>query len=442
MIGYYIIMRMKRFFLGFKSPWKIVLHLIFLFTAWAYGRLFAELTNKASNGVLDSVSPEFLINFALLFIAGITIIRMIVPTYKPQKQVLPTYYPISKWQRYCLSVVSDFQTSYFFYIALFVVISFWNLEYSKLTFLFTGFSILLSAHLVRRMFHYYIDFKLNAFSYVYFAITTLIFTVVVLNIDFFLHYLQYVSILVPILLFFVGYFLECQVIENKNVELTTSSSKGNYLFKLLVNSNKARLPLIVGLLVKLFILVIDLVMFKSKGKHIFDGQLVYWMFASPLIVFTYIFNNTWGFWKNIWLNYELRSGKYSDMINFNLRLLFIPLTIDVLITLPILLFSWHNYQFILLFYFTSLVFLICTSFVWSLLFPMAIKSTFQMKGSSSFVSSFVTMIAVILLSVIKIYNWFYILIPIYLIASFVAYKLAIDLYKDKKYLITNKLMKE
>lgn len=435
-------MRMKRFFLGFKSPWKIVLHLIFLFTAWAYGGLFAELTNKASNGVLDSVSPEFLINFALLFIAGITIIRMIVPTYKPQKQVLPTYYPISKWQRYCLSVVSDFQTSYFFYIALFVVISFWNLEYSKLTFLFTGFSILLSAHLVRRMFHYYIDFKLNAFSYVYFAITTLIFTVVVLNIDFFLHYLQYVSILVPILLFFVGYFLECQVIENKNVELTTSSSKGNYLFKLLVNSNKARLPLIVGLLVKLFILVIDLVMFKSKGKHIFDGQLVYWMFASPLLVFTYIFNNTWGFWKNIWLNYELRSGKYSDMINFNLRLLFIPLTIDVLITLPILLFSWHNYQFILLFYFTSLVFLTCTSFVWSLLFPMAIKSTFQMKSSSSFVSSTVTMIAVILLSVIKIYNWFYILIPIYLIASFVAYKLAIDLYKDKKYLITNKLMKE
>jgi hypothetical protein len=54
MIGYYIIMRMKRFFLGFKNPWKIVLHLIFLLTAWGYGRLFAELTNKASYGELDS----------------------------------------------------------------------------------------------------------------------------------------------------------------------------------------------------------------------------------------------------------------------------------------------------------------------------------------------------------------------------------------------------
>lgn len=442
MIAYYIIMRMKRFFLGFKSPWKIVLHLIFLFTAWGYGRLFAELTNKASYGELDSVSPEILINFAFLFIASITIIRMLMPTYKPQRQVLPKYYPLSKWQRYCLSVVSDFQTSYFFYISLFVVNSFWHLEFSKFTFLFSGFSILLSAHLVRRMFHYFIDNKLKAFSYVYIAIIALILSVTILNIDFFLHYIKSASILVPILLFFVGYLLECQVIENKNIELSTSSSKGNYFFKLLVNSNKARLPLIVGVIFKLFILIIDLVMFKSKGKHIFDGQLVYWMFASPLIVFTYIFNNTWGFWKNIWLNYELRSGKYSDMIKFNLRLLFIPLTIDVLVTFPILMFSWHNYQFVILFYFVSLTFLICTSFVWSLLFPIAIKSTFQMKGSSSFVSSTVTMAAVILLSVIKINNWFYILIPMYLIVSFLAYKLAIDLYKNKKYLIANKLMKE
>lgn len=435
-------MRMKRFFLGIKSPWKIVLHLIFLFTAWGYGRLFAELTNKASNGVLDSVSPEFLINFALLFIASITIIRMLIPTYKPQKQVFPKYYPLSKWQRYCLSIVSDFLTPYFFYITLFIATSYWDLEYSKFAFLFSSFSILLSSHLIRRMFHYLIDYKLKAFGYFYYAITAIMLSLLILNFDFLMHYPNYASLLIPILFFFVGYFLECQVVENKNIDLSTSSSKGNYLFKLLVNSNKARLPLIVGLLVKLFILVIDLVMFKSKGKHIFDGQLVYWMFASPLIVFTYIFNNTWGFWKNIWLNYELRSGKYSDMIKFNLRLLFIPLTIDVLITLPILLFSWHNYQFLSLFYFTSLVFLICTSFVWSLLFPIAIKSTFQMKGSSSFVSSIVTMIAVILLSVIKINNWFYILIPIYLIASFVAYKLAIDLYKDKKYMITNKLMKE
>ena len=435
-------MRMKRLFLGFKNPWKIVLHLIFLLTAWGYGRLFAELTNKANYGELDSVSPEILINFVLLFITGITIIRMLIPTYKPQKQILPKFYPLSKWQRYCLSVVSDFQTSYFFYITLFIATNYWYLEYSNFTFLFSGVSILLSAHLVRRMFHYFIDYKLKVISYVYYAITALILSLLILNFDFFLHYLNYASLLITILLFFVGYSLECQVVENKNIELSTSSGKGNYLFKLIVNSSKARLPLIVGISAKLFILVIDLVILKIKGKHIFEGQLVYWLFASPLIVFTYIFNNTWGFWKNIWLNYELRSGKYSDMIKFNLRLLFIPLIIDVLITLPIILFSWQNYQFILLFYFTSLVFLICTSFVWSLLFPIAIKSTFQVKGSSSFVSSIVTMVAVILLSVIKINNWFYLLIPIYLIVSFFAYKLAIDIYKEKKYLITNKLMKE
>ena len=442
MIEYFIMMRMKRFFLGFRNPWRIVLHLVFLLTSWGYGRLFAEITNKASYGELNSVSPEILINFALIIIASITIIRMLLPTYKLQKLVLPKFYPLSKWQRYCLSVVSDFQSAYFFYIAMFVVTNFWFLEYSKVTFLFSGFSVLLSAHLLRRKIHYLIESKLKAFGYVYFAITIAIISVLILNYDFFLHHFKYTSILVPILFFIIGYLLECQVVENKNIELLTSSSKGHYLFKLLVNSTKARLPLVVGLIIKLLLLILDLVLFKTTGKHIFDGQLVYWMIVSPLIVFTYIFNNTWAFWKNIWLNYELRSGKYIDMIKFNLRLLFIPLAIDALITLPILFFSWHNYQFIILFYFVSLIFLVCTSFVWSLVFPITIKSTFQMKGTSSFISSIVATVSVILLSVIKIDNWFYILIPFYLILSFMAYKLAVALYKDKKYLIADRLIKE
>jgi len=263
-----------------------------------------------------------------------------------------------------------------------------------------------------------------------------------LNINFFLHYFNYASLLIPILLFFIGYLVECQIIENKNIELSSKSSKGNYLFKLIVNCNKARLSLFVGLLLKAFILVIDLMMFKSKGQHLFEGQLVYWLFVSPLLIFNYVFNNTWGFWKNIWLNYELRSGNYRDIIKFNLRLMFIPLAIDALITIPILLFSWSDYQFIILFYFVSSSFLICTSFVWSLLFPMVVSSSFQMKGSSSFVSSIVSMASVVFLSVIKMNNWFYILIPIYLIGAFSAYKLAIDLYKDKKYMIAKKLMNE
>ena len=65
-----------------------------------------------------------------------------------------------------------------------------------------------------------------------------------------------------------------------------------------------------------------------------------------------------------------------------------------------------------------------------------------MSGTSSFVGSLVSMIAVISLSVLNLNYWFYVLIPIYLTASFIAYKYSPDLYKERKYSLVNKLFNE
>lgn len=65
-----------------------------------------------------------------------------------------------------------------------------------------------------------------------------------------------------------------------------------------------------------------------------------------------------------------------------------------------------------------------------------------MSGTSSFVGSLVSMIVVISLSVLKLNYWFYVLIPIFLTASYMAYKYSPDLYKERKYSIVKKLFNE
>jgi len=439
MIRYLLFIEIKSAFQRLRNPLNILVNLIFIITAWGYGLLLAELINRADNGELDAITAGNLINYALLAIAGVTLVRMVIPIYTPQKQFFPQYYPLSKLQHYLLSVFSDITKPFFFYLILFIVTCSWHLEYSKFEFLCSGLSVLFSAHLFRRIIQYPIDHRLRNAGFVFVIITLLIFPLLILYPDLFLNHIIYLGLLIPIYLFIVGFLTECQIIENKKVELINISQHGGIYLKLLINNPKARSYLLKGFLFILCAFVIDLIMVKTNGKHFFDGKFIYWLFATPLILFTYVFNNLWGFWKNVWLNYELRSGEYKDLLKFSLHIMTIPLVANMIITLPILLLTWNDYQFILLFYFTSLLFLVCTSFVWSLLFPMVVKSTFQLKGISSSVSSIVTMTAVILLSSVKISLWFYILIFSYLIISLIACKLAMDLYKNKKYGLVRKL---
>ncbi len=442
MMAYLLFIRLKGFFLGLKNPWNSVLTLGAILTIWFYGWGLATIINKAIQGETGHVTPQTVINYALAAILGFVLFRMIFPRYKPQKQYLPKFYPLSRLQHYLISVVSDLTKPLLVGIAFFMVICFLYLQDLKFTFLFLGLSALVTGQLLRRLVQYGIDFRKRSVGNVLFALSWVIPLVLIVYFASLSPYIRVLSFFVPVYLFAIGYLLELTILENSKSQIAGGAWTGNLYLKLLVNNPKARLILMVGILFKVFLLSGDYMMFNNKGKHMFDGQLVYWIFASPLILFTYVFNNVWGYWKSIWLNFELRTGSYKEMTQFVARLLVIPLLLDAAITLPVLLMSWNLAQFVVIFYIVSLLCLISCSFLWSLLFPISIRNTFQMRGTSSFVSSLVSMVAVISLSLLKLNYWFYILIPFYLFLSYMAYKLSLELYKVKKYVLVNKILKD
>jgi len=442
MIAYLLFIRLKSFFLGLKNPVNIGLTLFATLTAWLYGWALAGIINKAELGEIGRATPQAIINYTLVAIVGFVLLRMIFPRYKPQRQYLPKFYPLSRLQHYSISVVSDLTKPLLVGIAFFIVICCCYLQHSKFAFLFLGLSALITAQLLRRLVQYGIDYRKKSIGNALFAISWVIPLLLSIFYANFSPYIKIMSLLLPVYLMIIGYLLELTILENRKIQISGGAINSNLYLKLIVNNPKARLILMVGFVFKFLLLIGDYMMFKSKGKHLFDGQIVYWMFASPLILFTYVFNNAWGYWKSVWLNFELRAGTYKEMTQFIARLLVIPILIDAAVTLPLLLLSWKQAQFIVLFYVVSLIFLVSFSFLWSLLLPMSIRSTFQMKGSSSFISTLVSMVAVISLSLLKLNYWFYILIPFYLFLSYMAYKFSLDLYKVKKYVLVSKILKE
>jgi hypothetical protein len=441
MILFLILHKLKFYLKSHSNPSKVVLTIFLIITAWIYGRLIGEFMNKLAIGEIDFFTPERFLSYVLAAILMITMIRMVFPDYRALKQIFPRYYPISNIQKYAASILNDFVTPYFFYLSFFILTCNFYSSDQGFDFLYPGFLVMIGSHLLRRCIQYLLDFRLSITG----KISSVLFVFVLyINIDLLELKLSdnlYLLVLICFL-FLIGFIQEYAIIEGRSNEFTSKSLKSNIAFKMLINNKKARLTLMIGLLLKASILLGDFLFFKTKGKHFFDGQLIFWLFASPLIIFTYVFNNAWGFWKNIWLNFDLRSGDYKLMIRQSFSLMLAPLLIDVIFTLPILLISWNNPVFILLFYLTTACYLIMLSFLWSLITPKKIASIFQMNGSTSPVSIITTIGGVILLTTMKINQLFYILIPLFLIIGGIAFWISINIYKNKKYLITNKLMKE
>ncbi|MBE9467782.1 MAG: hypothetical protein IMY72_05590 [Bacteroidetes bacterium] len=443
MIIFLILNKFKSYLKTLKNPWKIVLTIFLTSTAWMYGRLFGELSNKLGRGEIDFITTEEFTSLTLIAILTITFVRVIFPNYKPLKIIFPKYYPLSKMQVYLTSIVNDLITPYFFYLSIFIFTGGFYIFDKGIAFIFGGFIVLLGGHLLRRSIQYLIEFKLKAFAQISFMLVAIIVSTTAFYFsDSSPFNRSYFLLFASLLLFLLGYIQNIAVIESRNNEMSGYSNKSSIGLKLLLNNKKVRLPLIIGLLFKTFILIGDLILFNTKGDHLFDGQIVFWLLASPLIIYTYVFNNIWGFWKNIWLNMELRVGDYKPMIKQGFRLMILPLVVDAVITIPILMLSWNAFEFISLFYTTTAFYLIMLSFIWSLITPRNISSTFQMKGSTSPISLVVAMGGVLLMTTIKLNTWFYILIPAYIVIGGVAYWLSIEIYKDKKYVISNKVMKE
>lgn len=440
MIWYILFLKLKKQISSSFTIWKTIGSVLGILSFGFYGFLYSISMDEAKIGGLNSTTPEQIFGFTLLTLASLTFLRMFLPTYTIQKNFFSKHYPISTFQQYHYSVVSDFLNQQFMYFSVFIVTATFFLQEDKTLFFTSGLSVLISVQLLKRFLQYYIDNKLKVKSLIPLIITPIVISLGILTFRYDSIHIYVLSFLTPIYLFFNGLFLESQLIETKNKAKSNSNSNTNFYIKLFINNPKIKRLLIIGFSIKIIMMISDLIYFKTTGENLFKEQrFYYWIFSSPMMMFTYYFNNTWGYFKSTWINYQIRTGDYADLRKISLKLMLFPLLLDMLITLPILLIRWEDTLFIFTFYFTSLLFLISFSFLWSIAYPVNIQNKIKRKGSSALVSVLTSFAVISLTSKIQNNNWLYLLVPFFIIIGTLAFFLSSYLYEKKKYELFEKL---
>lgn len=429
--------RFKQFLRNLKKPLELIGFIFGVIFITAYGLGAGFLLIYGGKGELSDFPVEWLSNIIISIAVFATVMRMFKPNYVPMRQILMKYQPISALQRYLYSLATDFQNVYFFFWFVFLIGVIIISGSEGILLFITVISALFSGHLLRRTAQYFIDYRQKRTSVIYlvFVLAAVIGVSFVAGSNWFLPGL----FLIGAVLFFFGFYLEQNNIEKKKV--VKKEKNRSWALKMILNNKNVRTPLLVGLILKLLLLIADIVLYKTNKEHLFDGKGFYWVFISSATIFTYIFNNTWGFWRSAWLNYELRSGSTKGMFLFFWKTIQYPILLDMVVTFGLVFFIQSDYIFVLLFYFTTLISLTATAFLWSILFPKRISHVTPKKGSTSYWSIAYVFLSVMSLSLVSIGGLMYMLVPLFLILAIIGLVVAFRIYPEKKYALFSNLFR-
>ena len=165
MIANLLIIKAKSLVQDLKNPLNVLGHFLMAFVAVTYGFAYSKITNSVANGEVPNLTLDLLIGSVLAGIVLFVVVRMFLPTYTPQRQIFPKFYPLTKFQNFWASVVQDVTKPLYFYLSMFVMVAFLFLKYQPTIFLLLALSTLYSALFIRKLIQYPIDFILTERGY-------------------------------------------------------------------------------------------------------------------------------------------------------------------------------------------------------------------------------------------------------------------------------------
>lgn len=169
----------------------------------------------------------------------------------------------------------------------------------------------------------------------------------------------------------------------------------HYNTKLLIRTKKFIKVIFIAFLLK----ILFLILFFSSTHYSFDILLKRLPYLTimivPLIIFTYVFNNIWGYFYSLEINHLIISISFKRHFQIFLSLLLPILLMDLGITF-LLLFTFGYLHFkIIIFYFIFTLYCIPLSFISSFLKFFFVPSALdfnQFRGKTSLLFSFIMII--------------------------------------------------
>ncbi|MGE5679832.1 MAG: hypothetical protein ACM34K_03025 [Bacillota bacterium] len=441
--------RLKFYFTGKGAPSRIAGLTGFSLLALFYGFALGYFIDSSYYENMSFDSQNF-IKGINLFIFMSTVTRAYLPSYRPKQDFISGVYPLVFTKRYMLDLMIDYLFPYFLVFLLFLSMMKASSFVFDSIYYFQSILVLLSAHIIRRLVQTIAERKIKLkFIEILLVISgsaAAIFVLLQNNILELRHNILSLLLTLTAYITFllVDYLLSGSVVEQKKLSSAALFEKGifNTFSTTFIFKNKAaRKTILVAFILKLLIMAVDLIMMAQYQAHLFNNIYVVWLYVSPLILYSYIYSNTWGFYRSLWLTVDKCTSGFRPLFKIQMRIMFIPFLADFMLAAIYFTITGVDVAFGFLFYFISLMIVISLSVYSSLVSARYVEKPLSFRANSSMAYRIAAVVLIISIVAVKYYPiavWGLIL---YLAGSVILVRLSFTRYEKYKFDVFDRLFK-
>lgn len=431
-----IIIKLTNYFSGRRNVIRAAIALFWLIIVSCYIYTANIFLDAQFSGKIRNVSIKACLDIlAVLFI----LVKDYIPAYRPNKNVISNVFPLNYGTKNTINVLYEFLSpSYLITLFFFAGVFFFNYYFMTIDLIISILMVLYSFSF-NRLFKNILESnsidnknKLSTLAVISFLL--LIVIIITLNSSLLSKYI------IALISFIIVLSLLLIIIGNRTYIYREPIPEGNigdnlYLNLLFINK-KLRLPLIVGILLKTFVLTLFTIGLLEKNRIMFNNFIL-WLFISPAIIFTYFLNNFIGYQRELFLALELSSKRVTRLLSIYINSFLIIFSVDILISFVTLningLFNIKN----TIYYLTASVCFLLTGIIFSLADPRLVlnKNPFIISSKSiPFIANLVTLSELVVLLLIRNNIWCEIILLLFILMCMGIFIRHIEfIYKKTKY---------
>ncbi|TPE44254.1 hypothetical protein [Pontibacter mangrovi] len=424
-----------------KRLQRLLLLSVGLVAAGVYAWLFSFLLQQAAEGS-TRLGVDQVLEYANLFMLAIIILKGFFPAYVPKANLVPQLYPVPPLQRFRVELIVELVSPFYFVLLNFLLLLFMMSPFYTLLHLLQSVLVILTAHVTLRSLQVFIERRIRWRSANFYSAAVMAGAFIALQARAPMFYPASEWLLLVAHMAALGFFitsnflLEKAAAEPRRKAVNYSSSAHRSLgWRLFKNHKQAKQMLIFGLVFKAFILGADALAVEKKGQHLLDEVMTLWLFVGPLVVFSYVFNNIWGFYRNLWLTVERSSGSVKDLLAVTWMALRVPLLIDAVLTFVYAaLFNHEDVFFVVMMYAASVLVLAPLGVVASIVSPKMVSGgLFSFSAKASYLFNFIAIGLACLLFLPLIHPLLYLVYPVVIGGAIFALVAVLKEYPTYKY---------
>ncbi|AKD03724.1 hypothetical protein POKO110462_02090 [Pontibacter korlensis] len=424
-----------------KRLQRLLLLSVGLVSAGVYGWLFSFLLEQAGEGN-TKLGIDQVLEYTNLFMLAIIILKGFFPAYIPKANLIPQLYPVSALERFRAELVVELVSPFYFVLLNFMLFLYMMSPLYTLLHLLQSILVILTAHITLRSLQVFIERRMRWRNTNFYSAVVMAGAFIALQVRMPMFYPASEWLMLVVHIAALGafitsnFFLEKAAAEPRRKTVNYSSSARRSLgWRLFKNHKQARQMLLFGFAFKAFILGTDALAFAKKGEHLLDEVATLWLFVGPLVVFSYVFNNVWGFYRNLWLTVERSSGTVKDFLWVTWMALRLPLLIDAVLTfIYVAAFNHEVVFFTIMMYTSSVLILAPLSIVASIVSPKTVSGgLFSFSAKASYLFNIIAVGLMGLLFLPLIHPLLYLVYPVVIGGAIFALVAVLKEYPKYKY---------